>query len=87
MVEGSSAIGRCCCDRAPVVDVGVVTWNTAELTVRALRRLLDTDQGVDLRVLVRDNGSTDGTPDRLADEVPEAEVDAGPDQTSASPPA
>ena len=61
----------------PRVDVGVVTWNTADLTADALRRLLDEDHGVDLRVLVRDNGSTDGTPERLAERVPEADVDAG----------
>lgn len=61
----------------PPVDVGVVTWNTAELTVRALRHLLDTDQGVDLRVLVRDNASTDGTADAIERAVPEAEVDRG----------
>ena len=61
----------------PQVDVAVVTWNTAELTTRALRHLLDSDQGVDLRLLVRDNGSTDGTPDALRASVPEAELDAG----------
>ncbi|HEU5082088.1 MAG TPA: glycosyltransferase family 2 protein [Acidimicrobiales bacterium] len=61
----------------PLVDVGVVTWNTADLTATALRRLLDTEQGADLRVLVRDNGSTDGTVERLAASVPEADVDAG----------
>lgn len=60
-----------------MVDVGVVTWNTAELTTDALRRLLDADHGVELRLLVRDNGSTDGTVERLARAVPEAEVDAG----------
>jgi GT2 family glycosyltransferase len=63
----------------PRVDVGVVTYNTRDLTVRALRRLFDTDQGVDLRVLVRDNGSTDGTPDAIAREVPEADLDIGRD--------
>ena len=61
----------------PQVDVGVVTWNTAELTTQALRRLLDTAQGCALRLLVHDNASTDGTPERLAREVPEAEVEAG----------
>jgi N-acetylglucosaminyl-diphospho-decaprenol L-rhamnosyltransferase len=61
----------------PLVDVGVVTWNTAELTADALRRLLDSDQGCALRILVRDNGSTDGTPAILAERVPEADVDAG----------
>jgi N-acetylglucosaminyl-diphospho-decaprenol L-rhamnosyltransferase len=59
------------------VDVGVVTWNTAELTCTALRRLLDTDQGVELRVLVHDNASSDGTVQALRERVPEAEVEAG----------
>lgn len=63
----------------PRVDVGVVTWNTAELTVRALRRLLDTDQGVRLRLLVHDNASADGTPAAVRREVPEAEVEECPD--------
>ena len=60
---------------APRVDVGVVTWNTRDLTVDALRRLLDTDQGCSLRLLVHDNASSDGTPKALADLVPEAEVE------------
>ncbi len=58
----------------PVVDVGVVTWNTRDLTVRALRQLLDSDQGVDLRVFVHDNASSDGTVDALRARVPEADV-------------
>lgn len=57
------------------VDVGVVTWNTGELTATALRRLLDEDQGCDLRVLVHDNGSSDGTPETLKERVPEAEIE------------
>lgn len=61
----------------PAVDVGVVTWNTAELTADALRRLLDSDQGCDIRLLVRDNASTDGTVDLLRTRVPEAQIDAG----------
>jgi N-acetylglucosaminyl-diphospho-decaprenol L-rhamnosyltransferase len=61
----------------PQVDVGVVTWNTGEVTAGCLRRLLDSDQGVDIRLLVRDNGSSDGTPDILARDVPEADVDPG----------
>lgn len=60
-----------------VVDVGVVTWNTAELTAKALRNLLDTPQGVSLRLLVRDNASSDGTVEALASAVPEADVEAG----------
>ena len=61
----------------PAVDVGVVTWNTRELTVSALRRLLDTDQGVDITLYVRDNGSTDGTAAAIAESVPEANVEVG----------
>jgi N-acetylglucosaminyl-diphospho-decaprenol L-rhamnosyltransferase len=63
----------------PRVDVGVVTWNTRELSVAALRRLLDTDQGVEVRLFVRDNGSSDGTPDAIARSVPEARLDADGD--------
>ncbi len=55
----------------------MVTWNTRDLSVSALRALLDTDQGVELRVLVRDNASSDGTPEAIRAEVPEAELDAG----------
>jgi GT2 family glycosyltransferase len=60
---------------ATLVDVGVVTWNTAELTAGALRRLLDSDQGCRLRLLVHDNASSDGTPETLARRVPEAEIE------------
>jgi N-acetylglucosaminyl-diphospho-decaprenol L-rhamnosyltransferase len=66
-----------CDQQRPRVDVGVVTWNTADLTAKGLRRLLDSDQGADIRLLVRDNASTDGTPQTLARLVPEAEIDAG----------
>src|SRR4051794_10723196 len=61
------------------VDVGVVTWNTRDLTVQALRRLLDTEQGADVRLLVHDNASSDGTVEALQREVPEADVVAWPE--------
>lgn len=61
------------------VDVGVVTWNTKDITVPALRRLLDTEQGCSVRLLVRDNASTDGSAEAIAREVPEAELEAGSD--------
>ncbi len=64
-------------DDRPAVDVGVVTWNTAEVTTASLRRMLDTDQGADIRLLVRDNASSDGTAARIAADVPEADIDAG----------
>jgi hypothetical protein len=57
----------------------VITFNTRDLTVKALRHLLDSDQGADIRVLVHDNASADGTADALAREVPEADVVRCPD--------
>src|SRR5437870_8483465 len=64
-------------EERPTVDVAVITWNTAELTATGLRRLLDSDQGCDVRLLVRDNASSDDTVSVLASRVPEAVVDAG----------
>jgi GT2 family glycosyltransferase len=58
----------------PRVDVGVVTWNSADLTVQALRHLLDSDQGLDLNLLVHDNASSDGTAEAIRRHVPEARV-------------
>lgn len=50
----------------PQVDVGIVSWNTRDLTVRTVRSLLEHDHGCDLRVLVRDHASRDGTAEALA---------------------
>jgi N-acetylglucosaminyl-diphospho-decaprenol L-rhamnosyltransferase len=61
----------------PRVDVGIVTWNTAELTVRALEHLLGTDQGCELRVLVWDNASSDGTAQAIRAAFPDVELEAG----------
>ncbi|MBV9412779.1 MAG: glycosyltransferase, partial [Acidimicrobiia bacterium] len=66
-------------DVGAVVDVGMVTWNSRDVTVDALQRLFDSDQGCEMRVMVRDNGSTDGTPDAIRDRFPQVELDAGKD--------
>jgi GT2 family glycosyltransferase len=57
----------------------MVTWNSRDVTVDAIRRLLDSDQGCDVRLLVRDNGSTDGTPEAIREHFPDVELDAGTD--------
>lgn len=49
----------------PRVDVGIVSWNTRELTLAAVRALHDRDWGCEVRVLVRDHASADGTADAL----------------------
>jgi N-acetylglucosaminyl-diphospho-decaprenol L-rhamnosyltransferase len=64
-------------DREPVVDVGLVTWNTRDMTIQTLRHLVDSDQGCKTRLLVRDNGSQDGTSRALADAFPQADIDIG----------
>ncbi|MHB8466599.1 MAG: glycosyltransferase family 2 protein [Acidimicrobiales bacterium] len=69
----ASAVGRA------RVDVGVITYNTRDLTLRALRSLLESEQDVDLRVLVHDNDSADGTAAALATELPGVDVVACPD--------
>jgi GT2 family glycosyltransferase len=60
----------------PVVDVAIVTWNTRETTLEAVKSLLAAaPEGA--RVLVRDNASTDGTAAALAAAYPDVEVEAG----------
>jgi GT2 family glycosyltransferase len=59
------------------VDVIVVTYNTRDLSVTSLRRLLDATTDVQLRLLVRDNASRDGTVDAIRVAVPEAILEAG----------
>jgi N-acetylglucosaminyl-diphospho-decaprenol L-rhamnosyltransferase len=58
----------------PRVDVGVVTWNSAALTAEAVGRLLGTDQRADLRLLVWDNASTDGTAQAVRSVAPDATI-------------
>jgi GT2 family glycosyltransferase len=54
----------------PSVAVVVVTWNGWELTARALRSVAAELPPGGGEVIVVDNGSSDGTPERLAREFP-----------------
>ncbi|MFL6238332.1 MAG: glycosyltransferase family 2 protein [Actinomycetes bacterium] len=63
----------------PRVDVGMVTWNTRDLSLAALAKLTQSDQNVDIRVLLRDNGSTDGTAEAVRAEFPDVVVDSDGD--------
>ena len=57
-----------------------VNWNTADLTIAAVRSAQRTVANPEaLRVLVVDNGSSDGSAERLASELPEAEILALPE--------
>ena len=59
------------------VDVGIVSWNTRDLTLAAVEHVLQQANEIDLRVLVRDNGSTDGTAEALALRFPDVILDVG----------
>jgi GT2 family glycosyltransferase len=55
----------------------MVTWNTRDLSVEALTRVVDVCAGLDVRILVRDNGSSDGTAEAITAALPQVEVDVG----------
>jgi GT2 family glycosyltransferase len=57
----------------PAVAAVVVNWNGAALTVACVESLL-ASRYANLRVLVVDNGSTDGSADEIAAHVPAAEL-------------
>ena len=59
---------------AAVIDVSVciVNWNGREMLRDCLESLLRRPQGVRLEAVVVDNASTDGAPEMVAEEFPEA---------------
>ncbi|HVT66011.1 MAG TPA: glycosyltransferase family 2 protein [Mycobacteriales bacterium] len=60
----------------PRVDVAIVTWNTRETTLQTIRALrADAPDGI--RVLVRDNASSDGTAEAIATAYPDVDLEAG----------
>jgi GT2 family glycosyltransferase len=64
---------------APEIDVAVVTWQTRDLTLDVLASLADAEAAGQIRILVRDNASSDGTAAAIAAQFPAVEVDAGAD--------
>ena len=54
------------------VDAVVITWNRWELSRRCIEHLLASS--VDVHVIVVDNGSVDGTPDRVREQFPQVEL-------------
>jgi GT2 family glycosyltransferase len=53
----------------PTISVVVLTWNGIHYLAPCLESLLAQD-GADLEIIVVDNGSTDGTPDLMAERYP-----------------
>jgi N-acetylglucosaminyl-diphospho-decaprenol L-rhamnosyltransferase len=60
------------------IDVGIVTWNTRDLTLAAVERALAAaSPDLEVRVLLRDNGSIDGTVEAVRAAHPDVLVDSG----------
>jgi GT2 family glycosyltransferase len=55
---------------SPQLSIVIVTWNGLDLTRRALHSVVADAEGLEIEVLVVDNGSTDGTSVTLASEFP-----------------
>jgi len=61
--------------RHPELTVIVVSYNTRDLTLEALRSLRRETTGIDYEVIVVDNNSTDGSADAIAREFPDWRLD------------
>jgi hypothetical protein len=61
-------------DRAPDLTVIVISYNTRDLTLAALRTLFETTRETPMHVVVLDNASSDGSADAIADAFPQVEL-------------
>ena len=60
------------------LTVIVVTWNTLGLTLRCLETLFENTPDVDMRVIVADNNSHDGSADIIAERFPQVDLIRNP---------
>lgn len=74
MKEGLALTGT----DAPELTIIMVSYNTRELTLAALRTLFQTTRRTRARVVVFDNASTDGSADAIARAFPQAELIRSP---------
>lgn len=58
----------------PILTVIMVSYNTRDLTLAALRTLYATTKATPMRVVVLDNDSRDGSADAIARDFPQAEL-------------
>ena len=54
----------------PEVSVVMISYNTADMTVAAIRSLYETAGDVDFELLVYDNDSKDGSPEQIETAFP-----------------
>lgn len=63
----------------PELTVAIVSYNTRELTLTAIRTLVDNSPGVSMHIVVLDNDSRDGSADAIAEHFPQVELIRSPD--------
>ncbi len=56
------------------VTVILVNWNTRDLTLRCLETLFDNTPDLNMRVIVADNASRDGSADAIAERFPQVDL-------------
>jgi len=61
-------------DRVPELSIVVVNYNTREATSACLRSVLDASPGVDLELIVVDNGSVDGSVEAFRERFAQVQV-------------
>lgn len=62
----------------PALSIVIVSWNTAQMTVECLQSIAMAPGSERFQVIVVDNASTDGSPDRIRSECPSVDlVEAG----------
>lgn len=63
----------------PEVSVIVVSFNTKDMTLAAIRSVVDLTKGVSYELIVLDNASSDGSADAIAQEFPDVRLIRSPD--------
>lgn len=58
----------------PILSISIPTWNRRDLVLACLGSIFSCGDPVDLEVIVVDNGSSDGTADRVAAEFPQVRL-------------
>lgn len=64
---------------APVLSVVIVSYNTREMTLKAIETLDEQASDIGLQVIVWDNDSKDGSCDAIAEAFPQVELHRSPD--------
>lgn len=56
------------------VSVVIVNWNTKDLLLKCIRTIYDDQAGIEIEIIVVDNGSTDGSAEAVRENYPEVNV-------------